>query len=58
MSHGLPSALPLQATATYAQGGISKGAAYFTPQEPTASPLAVSPGLKKRQAGRGRAAVP
>ncbi|KAL4437812.1 hypothetical protein ABPG77_005724 [Micractinium sp. CCAP 211/92] len=38
----------LLATATYAQGGISKGAAYFTPAEPTATPLSVSPGLKKR----------
>ncbi|KAL4419692.1 hypothetical protein ABPG75_006790 [Micractinium tetrahymenae] len=38
----------LLATATYAQGGISRGAAYFTPQEPTTSPLTVSPGLKKR----------
>lgn len=41
-------ALPLQATATYASQGISKGAAYLTPAEATTSPVAISPGLKKR----------
>jgi hypothetical protein len=38
----------LQASATYATTNIKKGAFYLTPAEATASPVTISPGLKKR----------
>jgi hypothetical protein len=45
-----PSLLPscLQASATYATTNIKRGASYLTPAEATASPVTISPGLKKR----------
>ncbi|KAI3425125.1 hypothetical protein D9Q98_008897 [Chlorella vulgaris] len=38
----------LLASATYASAGLSKGAAYFTPAEATATPVVVSASLKNR----------
>lgn len=45
-----------QASATYASTSISRGASYFTPAQPTASPVSISPGLKKRFAQTARLA--
>jgi hypothetical protein len=42
----------MQASATYASAGLSKGAAYFTPAEATATPVVVSASLKNRQESR------
>ncbi|KAI7839216.1 hypothetical protein COHA_007029 [Chlorella ohadii] len=46
----------LLASATYASNSISRGASYFTPAQPTATPVAISPGIKKRFAQTARLA--